>query len=71
MMTSWVMKIDNAGSLTFNQQPNAFIHFFLQDLAKSLGDEFLSDLASTGEKLLALFDSLLTMDDVETGRKYL
>ncbi|XP_072015860.1 coiled-coil domain-containing protein 180-like [Amphiura filiformis] len=40
----------------------------LKDLAKTLGDEFIQDLTSTGEKLLALFDSLLTMDDVETGR---
>ncbi len=45
------------------------IWFSFQDLAKSLGDEFVQDLASTGEKLLALFDSLLTMDDVEAGRK--
>ena len=40
-----------------------------QDSAKSLGADFVQDLAGTSERLLLMFDSLLTVDEVETGRE--
>ncbi|XP_022107089.1 coiled-coil domain-containing protein 180-like [Acanthaster planci] len=40
----------------------------LKDSAKSLGSDFALELASTSERLLLMFDSLLTVDEVEVGR---
>ncbi|XP_038046309.1 coiled-coil domain-containing protein 180-like isoform X2 [Patiria miniata] len=40
----------------------------LKDSAKSLGSDFVQELASTSERLLLMFDSLLTVDEVEVGR---
>ena len=38
--------------------------------AQTLGSDFVQELASTSEILLLMFDSLLIVDEVETGRKF-
>ncbi|XP_066293451.1 coiled-coil domain-containing protein 180-like [Branchiostoma lanceolatum] len=40
----------------------------LQDCVSQHAQSFVADLSQTGEKLLLLYDNLLTIDDVQTGR---
>ena len=50
--------------------PKWHIVYVFQDCAARLGQEFIQKLASLGEKMLLEFDQLLTIDDVEKGRKF-
>ncbi|KAI8518615.1 hypothetical protein Bbelb_046320 [Branchiostoma belcheri] len=40
----------------------------LQDCVSQHAQSFVEDLSKTGERLLLLYDNLLTIDDVQTGR---